>query len=205
MPEETTTSVITPAAPAPVSPVGGPVVAGAPVASAVKPAFNRFNNKGGRPPFNSRRPGGRPGAPKSDLEQKVLSIRRVARVIAGGKRFTFSVCLAAGDKKGRVGVGMAKAGGTSEAIDKALRDARKNLIQVNVTKDMSIPHEVEAKYCAAVVVIRPAKGRGLIAGSAPRVVLALAGITDTNAKILSGSKNKVNNARATIEALKKLR
>ena len=129
----------------------------------------------------------------------------MARVIAGGKRFTFSVCLAAGDKKGRVGVGMAKAGGTSEAIDKALRDARKNLIQVNVTKEMSIPHEVDAKYCAAVVKLRPAPGRGLIAGSAPRVVLALAGITDTNAKIMSGSKNKVNNARATIEALKQLR
>ncbi|MBI5140194.1 MAG: 30S ribosomal protein S5 [Candidatus Vogelbacteria bacterium] len=171
---------------------------------AVKPVANNFRSR--RPSsFNNNRRGGRPGAPKSDLEQKVLSIRRVARVIAGGKRFTFSVCLVAGDKKGKVGVGMAKAGGTSEAIDKALRDARKNMIQVNTTKGMSIPHEVEAKYCAAIVALRPALDRGLIAGSAPRVVLALAGITDTNAKILSGSKNKVNNARATIEALKKLR
>ncbi|MBI3631842.1 MAG: 30S ribosomal protein S5 [Candidatus Vogelbacteria bacterium] len=138
------------------------------------------------------------------MDTKVLSIRRVARVIAGGKRFTFSVCLVLGDKKGSVGVGMAKAGGTSEAIEKATRDAKKNMIKINLTKSMSIPHETRAKYCSGVVDLRPAPGRGLIAGSAPRVVLALAGITDINAKIISGSKNKINNARATFAALKSL-
>jgi small subunit ribosomal protein S5 len=159
--------------------------------------------------FSGGKPGGRPGGrgkfgSADGMEQKVLSIRRVARVIAGGKRFTFSVCLVLGDKKGSVGVGLAKAGGTSEAIDKATRDAKKNMIKINTTKTMSIPHETRAKYCSGVVDIRPAPGRGLIAGSAPRVVLALAGITDINAKIISGSKNKINNARATWLALKNL-
>ena len=152
------------------------------------------NKPGGRGRFGAR----------GDLDQKVLSIRRVARVIAGGKRFTFSVCLVLGDKKGSVGVGLAKAGGTSEAIEKATRDAKKNMIKVNTTKTMSIPHETRAKYCSGVVDLRPAPGRGLIAGSAPRVVLALAGITDINAKIISGSKNKINNARATWLALQSL-
>lgn len=167
---------------------------------------------GGRPGGLSRpgggRPGGRPGSKfggaRGDMEQKVLSIRRVARVVAGGKRFTFSVCLVLGDKKGSVGVGLAKAGGTSEAIEKATRDAKKNMVKVNTTKTMSIPHETRAKYCSGVIDLRPAPGRGLIAGSAPRVVLALAGITDINAKIISGSKNKINNARATLLALKGL-
>jgi len=152
------------------------------------------------------RPGGRGGkfSSRGDMDQKVLSIRRVARVVAGGKRFTFSVCLVLGDKKGSVGVGLAKAGGTSEAIEKAVREAKRNMLKVNVTKTMSIPHEVRAKYCSGVVELRPAPGRGLIAGSAPRVVLALAGITDINAKIISGSKNKLNNARATWLALKNI-
>lgn len=173
-----------------------------------KKTFSRrpMPNKG----FGGGRPGGRPGGKggfggaRGDMEQKVLSIRRVARVIAGGKRFTFSVCLVLGDKKGSVGVGLAKAGGTSEAIEKATRDAKKNMFKVNTTKTMSIPHETRAKYCSGVVDLRPAPGRGLIAGSAPRVVLSLAGITDINAKIISGSKNKINNARATWLALKSL-
>ncbi len=171
---------------------------------------NSFNKSG---PYNKGFASGRSGnkqggrgrnALRGDMEQKVLSIRRVARVIAGGKRFTFSVCLVIGDKKGSVGVGLAKAGGTSEAIEKATRDAKKNMFKVNTTKTMSIPHETRAKYCSGVVDLRPAPGRGLIAGSAPRVVLALAGITDINAKIISGSKNKLNNARATWLALKSL-
>ncbi|MDO8493226.1 MAG: 30S ribosomal protein S5 [bacterium] len=160
--------------------------------------------------FGGGRPGGRPGGKggfggaRDGMETKVLSIRRVARVIAGGKRFTFSVCLVLGDKKGSVGVGLAKAGGTSEAIEKATRDAKKNMVKINTTKTMSIFHEARAKYCSGIVDLRPAPGRGLIAGSAPRVVLALAGITDINAKIISGSKNKINNARATWMALKSL-
>ena len=205
--EQEVKETVAPVAPASAS-VNGVV---APVAVGVKRPFV----KGGMPPgrgFGGGRPGGRPGgkpggkfgAARGDMDTKVLSIRRVARVVAGGKRFTFSVCLVLGDKKGSVGVGLAKAGGTSEAIEKATRDAKKNLFKVNTTKTMSIPHEVRAKYCSGVVDLRPAPGRGLIAGSAPRVVLALAGITDINAKIISGSKNKINNARATWLALKSL-
>ncbi len=175
-----------------------------------KPFVRRPMPQNGRGGFGGGRPGGRPGGKpgfggaRDGMETKVLSIRRVARVIAGGKRFTFSVCLVLGDKKGSVGVGLAKAGGTSEAIEKATRDAKKHMVKVNTTKSMSIFHETRAKYCSGVVDLRPAPGRGLIAGSAPRVVLALAGITDINAKIISGSKNKINNARATWMALKSL-
>ena len=190
------------------------VASAAPVAGVVRPPFRRNQGRptfgqnkggfGGRPGFGGGKFGrGVPGS-RPDLDTKVLSIRRVARGIAGGKRFTFSVCLVLGDKKGSVGVGMAKAGGTSEAIEKATRDAKKNMVKLNLTKSMSIPHETRAKYCSGIVDLRPAPGRGLIAGSAPRVVLALAGITDINAKIISGSKNKINNARATFKALKSL-
>ena len=134
----------------------------------------------------------------------MLNIRRVARVAAGGRRFSFSVALVAGDKKGKVGVGLGKSGDTSAAIDKALRNAKKNMITVNTTKTFSIAHEVGAKYCSARIMIRPAPGRGVVAGSAGRNVLDLAGIKDVTAKILSGSKNKLNIARATMEALSQL-
>lgn len=153
---------------------------------------------------NPRKPGHRDARPRNEFEQKMLNIRRVARVATGGRRFSFSVAIVAGDKKGKVGVGLGKANDTSLAIDKALRNAKKNMITVNTTKTSSIAHEVEAKYCSARIVIRPAHGRGIVAGSAVRNVLDLAGVKDITAKILSGSKNKLNIARATIEALSKL-
>ena len=153
---------------------------------------------------NPRKPGHRDARPRNEYEQKMLNIRRVARVATGGRRFSFSVAIVAGDKKGKVGVGLGKANDTSLAIDKALRNAKKNMITVNTTKTLSIAHEVEAKYCSARIVIRPAHGRGVVAGSAVRNVLDLAGVKDITAKILSGSKNKLNIARATIEALAKL-
>jgi len=155
-------------------------------------------------PKNSRKPGHRDSRPRNEFEQKMLNIRRVARVATGGRRFSFSVALVAGDKKGKVGVGLGKANDTSLAIDKALRNAKKNMITVNTTKTLSIPHEVGSKYCSARIMIRPAPGRGVVAGSALRNVLDLAGIKDVTAKILSGSKNKLNIARAAIEALSKL-
>jgi len=153
---------------------------------------------------NPRKISHRDARPRNEFEQKMLNIRRVARVATGGRRFSFSVALVAGDKKGKVGVGLGKANDTSLAIDKALRDAKKNMITVNTTKTFSIAHEVEAKYCSARIVIRPAPGRGVVAGSAVRNVLDLAGVKDITAKILSGSKNKLNIARATIDALAKL-
>jgi small subunit ribosomal protein S5 len=135
----------------------------------------------------------------------MITIRRVARVVAGGRRFSFSVALIIGNKKGKVGVGLGKAGDTTLAIDKAVRDAKKHMITLALTKDNSIAHEVSAKYCAARVAFMPAHGRGLVAGSSVRPVLELAGVTNVVAKIHSGSKNGLNNARAAIEALKKLK
>ena len=154
---------------------------------------------------NKRRPVKRRERVRSEFEQKILSIRRVTRVAAGGRRFTFSVAIVVGDKKGKVGVGTGKAGDTSLAIDKAVRIAKKNAIVINTTTDMSIPHEVQTKYSSAIVKLMPAKGRGIIAGSAVRDIIILAGLKDINGKILSGSKNKLNIAQATIQALTTLK
>ena len=142
---------------------------------------------------------------KSEYDQRMINIRRVARVVAGGRRFSFSVAIIIGNKKGKVGVGLGKAGDTTLAIDKAVRNAKKNMITVSLTKNSSIPYETSAKYCASVVSLMPARGRGLVAGSSVRPVLELAGITDIVAKLHSGSKNGLNNARSAIEALKKLK
>lgn len=138
---------------------------------------------------------------RSEFDQKTVSIRRVTRVVSGGRRFSFSVTLVAGNRKGMVGVGQGKAGETPLAIDKALRDAKKNMINIRTTKGMSIPHEVLGKYGSSEILIMPAPGRGLLAGSSARMVLELAGLTSVNAKILSGSKNRANIAKATIVAL----
>lgn len=182
----------------PVAPVGAPVQAG---------ARDERGSRGGQ--GGGRRGGGRKGperAPraKPEFDSKMLEIRRVARVMSGGRRFSFSVALVAGNHKGLVGVGLGKAGDTSLAIDKAMRNAKKNMIQINLTKDMSIPHEVSAKYSSARIVIFPVKERGLVAGSAVRNALELAGVKNVVAKIISPSKNKLNIARATIQALASL-
>lgn len=197
-----------------VKPEGTPTPAVAPAAAPVSaPQQNNFggdnrrgggNNRGGT--GGARRPGGRPDRPrrekpKSEFDQKLLDVRRVARVVAGGRRFSFAVAVVAGDRKGRVGVGTGKAGDTSSAIDKAMRSAKKSMITVQLTKNGSIAHPVSAKYSSARIVIKPALGRGMIAGSAVRNVLDLAGIKDVNAKVLSPSKNKLNIARAALKAL----
>lgn len=141
---------------------------------------------------------------RKEFEQRIIEIRRVTRVMAGGRRFSFSVSMVIGDQKGRVGVGIGKAGDTVLAIEKAMRDARKNLIVVNRTEGEGIPHDVTATYSSSEVVLVPSPGRGLVAGSAVRTVLELAGITDVVAKILTRSKNKLTIARATVAALKQL-
>jgi small subunit ribosomal protein S5 len=125
--------------------------------------------------------------------------------MAGGRRFNFSLVIVIGDKKGRVGVGLGKAIDTALAIDKATRDAKRHMITVKRTQSGSIPHQVSSKYASSTVEIIPSKGRGLVAGSAVRTVLDLAGVTDVVTKIHSRSKNKLTIARATVEALKKLR
>lgn len=164
--------------------------------------------RGGRmntPRRNSRTGRGRQPRERSEFDQVTIDARRVARVMAGGRRFNFSLVVVIGDRKGRVGVGLGKAVDTALAIDKAVRDAKKNLFTVPRTKSGSIPHEVSAKYASSTVTVIPSKGRGLVAGSAVRTVLDLAGVTDVVTKILSRSKNKLTIARATVEALKNLR
>lgn len=156
---------------------------------------------------NERRPrrGARPERQKPEFDQKIISIRRVTRVMGGGRRFSFSVAMVIGDKRGKVGVGIGKAGDTQLAIEKAIRNAKKNMIVVTMNKDSHIPHDVHVKYASSEVMMMPAKGRGLVAGSSVRTVLELAGVKDITAKIFSRSKNKLNNARAAVEALKQLK
>jgi len=156
--------------------------------------------RGRRPRRNDR-----PERTRPEFDQKIISIRRVTRVMAGGRRFSFSVSMVIGDKRGRVGVGVGKAGDTQLAIDKAIRDAKKHMITVTMNKDSHIPHDVHTKYASSEVMIMPAPGRGLVAGSSVRTVLELAGVKDVTAKIFSRSKNKLNNARAAVEALKLLK
>jgi small subunit ribosomal protein S5 len=178
------------------------------VAAPISVPVGEAPRQGGRRPFQKNRRG-----PKRDtrervrpeFDQKIIQIRRVTRVTSGGRRLSFSVAMVAGDKKGRVGIGTGKGIDTQISIDKALRDAKKNMITIPLTKDLSIPHDVKCKYSSARITIVPAPNRGLIAGSAVRTVLELAGITNVNAKIISPSKNKLNIARAAVEALSMLK
>lgn len=163
---------------------------------------NRNSDSRGRRP--SRRSSRRDTRTKPEFDQKIISLRRVTRVMAGGRRFSFSVCLVAGNKKGMVGVGQGKASDTPLAIEKAFRDAKKNMITVNTTKEMSIPHSVEAKFSASRVKIMRAPGKGILAGSSVRTVLELAGLREIGAKLFSRSKNSANNAYVAIKALKQL-
>jgi small subunit ribosomal protein S5 len=186
---------------------GAPVVEGQEGAAAPEAAEGQDQGRGRR--RGERR--GRGNAPrarqerKSEYDQKMINIRRVARVVSGGRRFSFSVSIIIGNKKGKVGVGVGKAGDTTLAIDKAVRNAKKHMITVPLTKHNSIAHDVTAKYSASVVSLMPAPGRGLVAGSSVRPVLELAGVTNIIGKVHSGSKNGLNNARAAIEALKALK
>ncbi len=142
---------------------------------------------------------------KSEFDQRVLDVARVTRVVAGGRRFSFRATVAVGNRIGKVGVGVAKGIDVSQAVEKAVADAKKNLITVQI-KNATIPHEVTAKYAAAKVFLKSApRGAGLVAGGALRAICELAGIENISAKILSKSTNKLNNARAAIEALKKLK
>ncbi|MCL5004451.1 MAG: 30S ribosomal protein S5 [Patescibacteria group bacterium] len=141
----------------------------------------------------------------SEYKEKVLDLRRVTRVMAGGKRFKFRATVVIGNEKGTVGIGIAKGMDVQQSVDKAKTRAKKNLISLKL-KGKTIPHEVDAKFSAAKVLVKPAKeGHGLKAGGAVRTVLLLAGVRDATAKCLGGTKNKLTNAMATVEALKKLK
>lgn len=142
---------------------------------------------------------------KDDIESKLLDLARVTRVTGGGKRLRFRAVVAAGDKKGKIGLGIDKGRDVSQAIEKATRRARRNMVSVAVVQG-TIAHEVQAKVGPARILLKPQKkGRGLVAGGAVRTICDLAGIKNISSKILSGSKNKFNNAKATMEALKKLK
>lgn len=196
-------------------------VASAPAPTDSRGGFSRGGSRGaprgrggdsrgpGGPGGASRGRGGpdRRGGPrrepraKPEFDQKMIDIRRVTRVSAGGRRFSFAVAVVIGDKKGKVGVGTGKGTDTSLAVEKAVRNAKSNLVIVPLTKTGSIPHAVSSKYCSARVEMKPALGKGVVAGSSVRDVIVLAGITDINAKLRSGTKNKLNNAQAAIKAL----
>lgn len=139
------------------------------------------------------------------FETRLLFLDRISHTRAGGRRIGFRALVAIGNFNGKVGVGLASAKDVQEAISKAEKRAKKEMIEVPI-KDGTIPHEVEAKYCAAKVFLCPQKkGRGLIASSVVRTICQLAGIKDISSKILGKTQNKIANARATIEALKKLK
>ena len=143
---------------------------------------------------------------KSEFKERVLEIRRVTRVVAGGKRFSFRATVIIGNQKGKVGLGIAKGLDVVSAINKAKTQARKNLVLISLKDSRTIFYDVEAKYGAAKVRLKPVRiNHGLIAGGACRVVLELVGIKDISAKILGRTSNKIANARATIQALKKFK
>ena len=164
----------------------------------------RGGGGGGRRP-GGQRGGRREGGDRDAYKEKVLDLRRVTRVVAGGKRMRFRTTLVLGDEKGTVGIGVGKGVDVQTSVEKAKTAAKKNMMKVPLN-GRTIPHEVHAKFSAAEVLIRPAvQGHGLKAGGAVRVVLALAGVKDVTAKCLGRTPNKLTNAMATIEALKQLR
>ncbi len=157
-------------------------------------AFQRRQGRG-------RGPG---GDTKKEFEQKTVEIKRVTRVVAGGKRMRFRALVVIGDKKGRVGMGLRKGADVSEAVNKAVNSAKKSMVTVKLVND-TIPHEIKFKYKSSVVFLRPAMpGTGVIAGGAIRQVLDLAGVKNILSKMI-GSSNKVNNVMATYLALTKMR
>jgi len=141
---------------------------------------------------------------KDEFDKKLLEVRRVTKVVKGGRTMRFAALVVVGDKKGRVGMGTAKASEVPMAVEKATKAAKKNLITVPVVNG-TVPYETIGKFSTTRIIILPSKaGTGVIAGGAARSVFELAGYTDITSKI-HGSTNKINTVRATLNALKNMR
>ncbi len=183
-----------------------PASASATVAKDIYGGANKGSNQGNRGGNRGPRRGGdRNREEKRDeFEQRILDIARVTRVMAGGKRMNFRACIAIGDRKGKVGVGLGKGADVTMAVNKAVNHAKKDMVTVNTVND-TITHEVHHKEGAARLLFKPASsGKGIIAGGVARAILELAGIKNVTSKQM-GTNNKINNARCTIEALRSLR
>ncbi len=141
---------------------------------------------------------------RSEFDQKVVEVKRVTRVVAGGKRMRFRALVVIGDHKGKVGMGLKKGADVSESVNKAVNSAKKNMITVPLVNE-TIPHEMNMKYKSSSLMLKPARpGTGVIAGGAVRQVFELAGVKNVVSKML-GSNNKVNNIKAVFEAFKKMK
>lgn len=139
-----------------------------------------------------------------EFDQKVVEVTRVTRVVAGGKRMRFRALVVIGDHKGRVGMGLKKGMDVAESVNKAVNQAKKNLITLPLVNE-TIPHEVTMKYKASKLLLRPAKlGSGVIAGGAVRSVMELAGVKNVVSKMM-GSSNKVNNIKAVFKAFQSMK
>jgi len=142
---------------------------------------------------------------EKEWEQRIVELARVTRVTGGGKHMRFRACVLVGNKKGQFGFGVAKGADVQNSVAKATRQAKKYIITIPL-KNETIPHEVRAKFGAAQVLIKPApKGTGIKAGSALRIIFELAGVPNVIGKILGTTKNKINNIKASIEAIEQLR
>ena len=162
-----------------------------------RPARNNDNKRN-----NNRRPRKTFDKPKSDLEDKVIAINRVTKVVKGGRQFRFAATVVVGNRKGKVGIGLGKAKEMPDAVKKATQAATKNLINVELIDNRTISHEITVKVGAVRVMLKPAtEGTGVKAGGPVRDVLELAGVKDVLSKSL-GSSTKVNMARATLNALR---